>query len=71
MRLKKIPKGTKIIIFTNPWDIPARVFYKKQLKYLIDGLSFCVARADNFSGSGVVYPELQLYSNLKIKVEYE
>ena len=71
MRLKKIPKGTKMIKFTNPYKINAIIYVKKSIWHLVGANEYTIMRADNFFGDGRVYPEMQLYSNLKIQVEYE
>lgn len=71
MRLKKIPYGSIRIKFTNPWTEIAHIYRNKNLWLIIPPNEYLLIRADNFSGNGLIYPEMQLYSNLKIGVEYE
>ncbi len=66
MRLKKIPKGTRFIKFTNNTEKDCLVYLNKQLFKCIPRKTFhyfhCVVPSCD---------EVIFYSNIKIEVEYD
>jgi hypothetical protein len=71
MRLKKIPKGTKIINFTNPWPTECRVSLNKKAFVFVHANSFAIVEVSSFFNDIRLneFPDMQLYSNLKIEME--
>lgn len=72
MRLKKIPRGQTTILFCNPWPIDCVLHLNKKPFLFIGRNSFMGIEARNFIVGVPLkeFPEMQLYSNLKIEIYY-
>ncbi len=72
MRLKKIPSGVKCIKFTNFFPVNCILHLDRKPFLLIDANSFKIIQAEYFMVGVPMkeFPAMQLYSNLKISVEF-
>ncbi len=73
MRLKTIPKGTKIIKFTNPTNKICALYWNKKPFLRIAEDSFIIIKSRIFF-CGIPlkeFPEFILYSNVKIEMDYK
>ena len=72
MRLKKIPSGMKVIKFLNPFNKKCFIRHQKKPFLMIEENSFCIIEPGTFIVGMPMneFPELQLYSNLKIWISY-
>lgn len=69
MRLKRIPKGKIVIRLTNRHNKDCLVHFNKKPFSFIPAKSFGLFNARDF-GYEEHFPEMQLYSNLKIEIKY-
>jgi len=71
MRLKKIREGEQIIKFSNPWPVTCFIYLDKKLFFQVPANCFSIIEAQYFFVGVPLkhFPELDLYSNIKISVE--
>lgn len=72
MRLKKIPKGTKYIKFTNNSPDNVIIYYKKEPFLFLGSNSFILIECSSFICKIPVkeFPEMQLYSGKRVYMEF-
>lgn len=72
MRIKKIPEGQQIISFSNRYDRDCILHLDRKPFLVIPANSFKIIEAKYFLVGHTLkeFPAMQLYSNLRIEVDY-